>query len=322
MGDLAAWGPVLTEGEGPTCVASLQRGLLCCLLCIFSPFSPVTHEFVTRLFLLFFLIFFARVLFAMSSSSVSSKKSARKQREKKNDEAEWRTFIVALEQFKKDGTGSRIEDQLLKEFPLFHGKAPGGHPYPQAFTEGATDNEYCYIERVDDLVLLRRKLPSSRIISIDTCDFAMLNGGTGIAHLNMNIGDKRVEILKSVKEAEARKMLMDFEEISEMRAAPEFFAMYKSLGGSADEVEYRRRLESFFLHTLMSVLGYDAEICGLPPTATQDGKGYRFYASRSEAQRAFMEAEQVEYDEFRRIFDSVDMVHMEHTFHILVKRTG
>ena len=70
--------------------------------------------------------------------------------------------------------------------------------------------------------------------------------------------------------------------------------MYKSLGGSADEVEYRRRLKSFFLLTLMSALGYSAEICGLPPTATQDGKGYRFYASRSEAQRAFMESEQVD----------------------------
>ena len=49
-----------------------------------------------------------------------SKKSARKQREKKMDDGEWRAFIVALDQFKKDGTGSHIEDQLLKEFPLFH----------------------------------------------------------------------------------------------------------------------------------------------------------------------------------------------------------
>ena len=159
-------------------------------------------------------------------------------------------------------------------------------------------------------MLLRRKLPSGRIISIDTCDFAMLNGDNGIAHLNMNNGDNRVENLKCVKEDEARKMLMDFKEISEMRAAPEFFAMYKSLGGSADEVEYRRRLESFFLHTLMTcVFGFDAEDCGLPPTATQDEKGFRFYASRGEAQQAFMEAEQIGHDEFTRIFCSVDMVH-------------
>ena len=57
-------------------------------------------------------------------------------------------------------------------------------------------------------------------------DFAMLNGGAGIAHLNMNNGDNRGENLKWVKEDEARKMLMDFEEISEMRDAPTFFAMY------------------------------------------------------------------------------------------------
>uniref|UniRef100_A0A7S2Z4J2 Uncharacterized protein n=1 Tax=Chloropicon laureae TaxID=464258 RepID=A0A7S2Z4J2_9CHLO len=102
---------------------------------------------------------------------------------------------------------------------------------------------------------------------------------------------------------------MDSEEISEMRDAPEFFAMYKSLGGSADEVEYRRRLKSFFLHTLYSVLGYDPVICRLPPTATQDEKGYRFYASREEAMLAFMEAEQVTYDEYLLIFRSVDNVH-------------
>mmetsp|Transcript_29058 Transcript_29058/g.67995 ORF Transcript_29058/g.67995 Transcript_29058/m.67995 type:complete len:198 (-) Transcript_29058:1960-2553(-) len=142
-----------------------------------------------------------------------SKKSARKQREKKNDEVDWHEFTTALMHFKRDGTGSHIEDQLLKEFPLFHGKAPAGHPYPQAFTEGATDEHYCYVECVDDdLVLMRRKLPSGRVISIDTCEFAMLNGGAGIAHLNMNNGDNRVENLKWVKEAEARKLLMEFED--------------------------------------------------------------------------------------------------------------
>lgn len=78
--------------------------------------------------------------------------------------------------------------------------------------EKKTEYMYCYIERVDDMVLLRRKLPSGRVISIDTCDSAMLNGGAGIAHLNMNNGDNRVENLKWVKEAEARKLLMEFEE--------------------------------------------------------------------------------------------------------------
>ena len=57
-------------------------------------------------------------------------------------------------------------------------------------------------------MLLRRKLPSGRVISIDTCDFAMLSGGAGVAHLNMNNGDNRFENLKFVKEGEARKLLM------------------------------------------------------------------------------------------------------------------
>jgi hypothetical protein len=38
----------------------------------------------------------------------------------------------------------------------------------------------------------------------------MLNGGAGIAHLNMNNGDNRAENVKMVKESTARKMLMDF----------------------------------------------------------------------------------------------------------------
>ena len=93
-----------------------------------------------------------------------------------------------------------IEDELLKQFPLFHSKALSGHPYPQAFTEGSADEDYCYVDRVGDLVLLRRKLPSGCIISIDTCDFAMFNGSAGLAHLNMNNGDNCVKNLKWVKE--------------------------------------------------------------------------------------------------------------------------
>ena len=218
-------------------------------------------------------------------------------------------FQTALLQFKKDGTGSPIDRMLLSQFPLFHGKAPPKHPYPQAFTKGATDATFCFVEMVDDMALLRRTLPSGRVISIDTMDFEMLNDGRGIAHFNMDNGDNRVDNLKYVTESEARKMLLEFEEISELQDAREFFAMYKSLGGTAGEAEYRRRLESFFLHTLMSVMGYDAEICGLPPTAMQDKKGFRFYASSGEAQQAFMEAEQLGHDEFSRIFNSVDMVH-------------
>ena len=64
----------------------------------------------------------------------------------------------------------------------------------------------------EDLVLLRRRLPSGRVISIDTCEFAMLNGGVGIAHLNMNNGDNRVDNLKYVSEAEARHLLLKYVE--------------------------------------------------------------------------------------------------------------
>ena len=105
-------------------------------------------------------------------------------------------------------------------------------------------------------------------------------------------------------------MTMDSGEIAEPEATEkEFFAMYKSLGGSSDEAEYRKRLKSFFLHTLNTTMGYDPEICGLPPTATEAEKGYRFYDSREEAIQAFMEAEQISRAEFGLIFSSVDSVH-------------
>ena len=89
-----------------------------------------------------------------------SKKNARKQRENKTAAQDRPAFIASLKQFKEDGTGSVIEPMLVSQFPLFHGKAPPGHPYPQAFTEGATDETYCYVEMVEeDLVLLRRRWP-------------------------------------------------------------------------------------------------------------------------------------------------------------------
>ena len=66
-----------------------------------------------------------------------------------------------------------------------------------------------------------------------------------------------------MKEDEARKMTMDSGEIAERRAEKEFFAMYKSLGGSSDEAEYRKRLKSFFLHTLYTcAMGYRARCDG------------------------------------------------------------
>ena len=60
------------------------------------------------------------------------------------------------------------------------------------------------------MALLRRMLPSGRTINIDTMDFAMHNGGQGLAHINMNNSDNRVNNLKYVSEPEARKMLMEF----------------------------------------------------------------------------------------------------------------
>ena len=146
------------------------------------------------------------------------KKSAHKKREKVYAEEEWQAFVVACKQFKIHGTGSHVDDVLIKEFPLFYGKAPSGHPYPQAFTEGATDEHYCYVSLVDDLVLLCRKLPSGRVISIDTREFAMLNGGTGVAHLNMNNGDNRLSNLRVVNESEGRKLLMEFVQHSAVKS--------------------------------------------------------------------------------------------------------
>ena len=125
-----------------------------------------------------------------------------------------RTF----EKFKRFGKGMRVDEDLVRGFPMFSGKAPKGHWYPQAFREGATDEDYCFVEVVHDedmllpMVLLRRTLPSGRTISIDTMGFSMLNGGTGIAHINMNNGDNRVENLTRVNERRAREMLLSFDE--------------------------------------------------------------------------------------------------------------
>ena len=40
----------------------------------------------------------------------------------------------------------------------------------------------------------------------------LINGGKGLAHLNMNNADNRIQNLKYVSEAEARKMLMKYVE--------------------------------------------------------------------------------------------------------------
>ena len=73
----------------------------------------------------------------------------------------------------------------------------------------------CYVEHMDGLVLLRRKLPSGRVISIDTCNNDMLTGGYGIAHLDMNNANNIPSNLNWVNESEARALLLNFTEDSE-----------------------------------------------------------------------------------------------------------
>lgn len=122
-----------------------------------------------------------------------------------------RLELASLAVFKQDGTDLRMDSELTKRLPLFTGKAPAGHPYLQAFTEGASDEAFCFdVFEGKDVILLRRKLPSGRVISVDTCGFDMLNGGQGLAHFNMNSGDNIPANLKWVRESEARKLLMDF----------------------------------------------------------------------------------------------------------------
>lgn len=119
--------------------------------------------------------------------------------------------------FQVTGAGLTIDARLIATFPLFEGKAPAGHPYPQAYKEGATDAAFCFVETIDDMALLRRTLRSGRVISMDTDGFTMLNDGYGIAHLNMNNADNRVENLKWVTESEARELLLSFQEPSSIQ---------------------------------------------------------------------------------------------------------
>lgn len=119
-----------------------------------------------------------------------------------------------LKQFKDKGTGVEINEQLIRKFPLFDGKAPIGHPYPQAFVGGPTDTKYCFVQNVDGNVLLSRRLTDGRIINIDTYDCEMLNGGLGIAHVNMNNCDNRIANLRMVTEEDAREMLLEFDTVS------------------------------------------------------------------------------------------------------------
>ncbi len=123
----------------------------------------------------------------------------------------WRSKFL---EFKKWGTGCEINDDLVAHFPLFPGMAPLHHPYPQAFSVRIKTTKFLWVERHGDLVLLRRKLPSGRKISIDTNNFAMLNGGTGVA-MEQFVRSGSNEVghgIKHVTESEARKLLLEFEE--------------------------------------------------------------------------------------------------------------
>ena len=116
---------------------------------------------------------------------------------------------MAFEQFKKDGTGSHIEDQLLKEFPLFHGIAPPGHPYPQASTKSTATSSVSTTTWSCCAVSCRER-PRHLDRHLQLCNAQWQR--RHLAHLNMNNGDNRVENLKWVNEDEARKLLMDFGE--------------------------------------------------------------------------------------------------------------
>ena len=70
----------------------------------------------------------------------------------------------------------------------------------------------CFVERTDGMVLLSRKLPSGRVLHVDTMDGAMLNGGSGILHRDFNNANNAVSNLAYVGEIEARQALAAFEE--------------------------------------------------------------------------------------------------------------
>jgi len=70
----------------------------------------------------------------------------------------------------------------------------------------------CFVERVGGMILLSRRLPSGRVLHVDTMDGAMLSGGTGILHKDFNNANNAVSNLAYVGEIEARKALAAFVE--------------------------------------------------------------------------------------------------------------
>ncbi|GMH60975.1 hypothetical protein TL16_g03161 [Triparma laevis f. inornata] len=74
----------------------------------------------------------------------------------------------------------------------------------------------CFVEYIGDndfwMQCLSCTLPSGRIIRIDTNNGAMLNGGTGFTHLNMDNRNNHINNLAQVNEAQARHLLVTFQE--------------------------------------------------------------------------------------------------------------
>ena len=85
---------------------------------------------------------------------------------------------------------------------------------------GKPEKNECYVRQAHGMTLLSRKLPSGRVINVDTMDGEMLRGGSGIAHLNMDNGDNRIVNLKYVTEAEARSLLLAFEDRRDPSRSP------------------------------------------------------------------------------------------------------
>jgi len=71
---------------------------------------------------------------------------------------------------------------------------------------------HMFIEEVNEMKLLRRQLPTGRIISIDISGGGFLKGGRFIAHLDMNNSNNCINNLEMVNSDEAIKLLMDFED--------------------------------------------------------------------------------------------------------------
>lgn len=101
---------------------------------------------------------------------------------------------------------------LVKHAHLVHPTTSAPPSDVRAGTEDPDHGDGCFVERGDGMVLLSRRLPSGRVLHVDTLDGAMLSGGSGILHKNFNNSDNRVANLAYVTEAEARKALMAFVE--------------------------------------------------------------------------------------------------------------